>query len=70
MITSTLKQFNNYKTLLPTLDTHYENLHEVYKERPDNFLLHQFFEPENRKRTRITNQHPTTSQPKETQTEH
>ena len=49
-------------------DTQTEDLYDLLKDAPDNYILRQIFEPATE--TETQNQHPNTSQPKETQTDH
>ena len=56
------------KSQPPTPDTHPEDLYEIYKDAPINYILRQAFEPEIEQEAQ--NQHHTTSQPQKTQNEH
>ena len=55
-------------TSTTTPDTQTEDLYDLLKDAPDNYILRQIFEPATE--TETQNQHPNTSQPQETQTDH
>ena len=55
-------------TSTTTPDTQTEDLYDLLKDAPDNYILRQIFEPATE--TETQNQHPNTSQPQQTQTEH
>ena len=55
-------------TQTTTPDTLTETLYDLLKDAPDNYILRQIIEPATE--TETQNQHPITSQPQETQTDH
>ena len=55
-------------TSTTTPDTQTEDLYDLLKDAPDNYILRQIFEAATE--TETQNQHPNTSQPQETQTDH